>query len=143
LIWEPLKTTTELLQFGEAAKREDGMASTTNRECHQKNVASTRLSVNIATIPPGGVAFAHIHDGFELMLYILEGRVRHEFGHKCENVLENEAGDFLFIKSGVPHEVFNMSDTDPVVAFVARSNANEWDDIVPYDRETGLLIREA
>src|SRR5262245_31231599 len=43
-----------------------------------KNVGSTRLSVNIATIPPGGVAYAHIHDGFELMLYILEGNVRHE-----------------------------------------------------------------
>jgi hypothetical protein len=27
-----------------------------------------------------------------------------------------------------------MSDTEPVVAFVARSSANEWDDIIPYDR---------
>ena len=107
-----------------------------------KNVGSTKLSINVATIPPGGVAFAHIHDGFELMLYILEGNVRHEFGHKCKEVLENEAGDFIFIKSGVPHEVINMSDTEPVVAFVARANANEWDDIVPYDRETGLLIKE-
>ena len=45
-----------------------------------KNVGSTKLSVNIATIPPGGVAYAHIHDGFELMLYILEGCVWHEYG---------------------------------------------------------------
>jgi hypothetical protein len=27
-----------------------------------------------------------------------------------------------------------MSDTEPVVAFVARSSASEWDDIIPYDR---------
>jgi hypothetical protein len=27
-----------------------------------------------------------------------------------------------------------MSDTEPVVAFVARSSADEWDKIVPYDR---------
>jgi hypothetical protein len=27
-----------------------------------------------------------------------------------------------------------MSDTEPVVAFVARSSANEWDEIIPYDR---------
>jgi len=27
-----------------------------------------------------------------------------------------------------------MSDTEPVVAFVARSSADEWDDIIPYDR---------
>ena len=36
--------------------------------------------MNVATIPPGGVAYAHIHVGFELMLYILQGRVRHEYG---------------------------------------------------------------
>lgn len=101
-----------------------------------KNVGSTRLSINIATIPPGGVAYAHIHDGFELMLYIMEGKVRHEFGQGCREVLENEAGDFIFIKPGVPHEVFNMSDTDPVVAFVARSSADEWDNIIPYDRKS-------
>jgi uncharacterized RmlC-like cupin family protein len=105
-----------------------------------KNVGSTSLSVNIATIPPGGVAFAHIHDGFEVMLYILEGNVRHEFGHQLKEVLENTAGDFIYIKSGVPHEVFNMSDTEPVVAFVARSSAQEWDNIVPYDREKGEVL---
>ena len=78
--------------------------------------------------------FAHIHDGFELILYILEGKVRHEFGPGLKQVIENEAGDFIYIKPGVPHEVFNMSDTEPVVAFVARSSAAEWDDIIPYDR---------
>ena len=100
-----------------------------------KNVGSTKLSMNIATIPPSGVAYAHIHDGFELMLYILEGKVRHEFGPGLKKVLDNEAGDFIFIKSGVPHEVFNLSDTEPVVAFVARSCADEWDNIIPYDRK--------
>lgn len=107
-----------------------------------KNVGSTKLSMNIATIPPGGVAYAHIHDGFDLMLYILEGNVRHEYGHKLTKTLENSAGDFIYIKPGVPHEVFNMSDTEPVVAMVARSSANEWDNIIPYDRETGELIIE-
>ena len=107
----------------------------------QKNAGSEKLSVNIATIPPGGVAYAHIHDGFEVMLYILEGNVRHEFGDKLKKTLENTAGDFIFIKSGVPHEVFNMSDTEPVVAFVSRSAANEWDNIIPYDREKGIVIR--
>src|SRR5262249_40993369 len=31
-----------------------------------KNVGSSKLSMNVATIPPGGVAYAHIHVGFEL-----------------------------------------------------------------------------
>lgn len=107
-----------------------------------KNVGSSKLSMNIATIPPGGVAYAHIHDGFDLMLYILEGNVRHEYGHKLTKTLDNSAGDFIYIKPGVPHEVFNLSDSEPVQAVVARSSANEWDNIIPYDRETGKLIKD-
>lgn len=99
-----------------------------------KNVGTTKLSASIATIPPGGVAFAHIHVDFELILYIISGKVRHEFGPGLKKVLENEGGDFIYIKPGVPHEVFNMSGTEPVVAFVARSSADEWDNIIPYDR---------
>src|SRR3981081_2697284 len=62
-----------------------------------KNVGTTKLSANIATIPPGGVAYAHIHVGFELILYILEGKVRHEFGPGLKQVLESEDCDFLYI----------------------------------------------
>jgi uncharacterized RmlC-like cupin family protein len=101
-----------------------------------KNVGAKALSMNVATIPPGGVAAAHIHDGFEVMLYILEGRVRHEYGDGLRQSVENAAGDFIFIEPGVPHEVFNLSDTDPVVAVVARSDASEWDRIIPYARPT-------
>ena len=90
-----------------------------------KNVGAQHLSMNLATIPPGGVAAAHIHVGFEVMLYIIEGRVRHEYGPRLEHVVENVAGDFIFIEPGVPHEVVNASDREPVVAVVARSDASE------------------
>jgi uncharacterized RmlC-like cupin family protein len=99
-----------------------------------RNVGAKQLSMNVAMIPPGGVAGAHIHVDFEVMLYILQGRVRHEFGEGCRESVENEAGDFIFIEPGVPHEVFNASDTEPVVAVVARSDADEWEHIIPYDR---------
>ena len=101
------------------------------------NVGSTQLSMNVATIPPGGVARAHIHVGFEVMLYILEGRVRHEFGPGLRQSVDNAAGDFIYIEPGVPHEVFNLSDSEPVVAVVARSDASEWEHIVTYDRNSG------
>jgi uncharacterized RmlC-like cupin family protein len=97
-----------------------------------KNVGAKQLSMNVATIPPGGVAYAHIHDGFEVMLYILEGRVRHAYGPALGRSIENQAGDFIFIEPGVPHEVYNLSQSDPVVAVVARSDANEWERILPY-----------
>jgi uncharacterized RmlC-like cupin family protein len=99
-----------------------------------KNVPARQLSMNVAVVPPGGVAYAHIHVGFEVMLYILEGRVRHEYGNGLRKSVENGAGDFIYIEPGVPHEVFNLSDTEPVVAVVARSDADEWSHIVPYDR---------
>jgi uncharacterized RmlC-like cupin family protein len=99
-----------------------------------KNVRAKQLSMNVATIPPGGVAAAHIHVDFEVMLYILAGRVRHEYGPALEFSVENEAGDFIFIEPGVPHEVFNISDTEPVVAVVARSDASEWEHIIPFNR---------
>src|SRR5207248_4261084 len=95
-----------------------------------KNVGSKALSMNVATIPPGGVAFAHIHVDFELMLYILQGRVRHEYGPGLTHVVDNQAGDFIYIEPGVPHEVFNLSDTEPVVAVVARSDADDWQNII-------------
>lgn len=101
-----------------------------------KNVGSKKLSMNVATIPPGGVAFAHIHVDFEVMLYVLQGRVRHEYGPGLKKTVENQAGDFIFIEPGVPHEVFNISDTEPVVAVVARSDADEWERIIPYDRKS-------
>lgn len=97
-----------------------------------RNVGSKQLSMNVAFVPPGGVAFAHVHVDFEVMLYILEGRVRHEYGADLRHTVDHEAGDFIFIEPGVPHEVLNLSDTEPVVAVVARSSADEWDNIVEY-----------
>lgn len=96
------------------------------------NVGSKKLSMNVATVPPGAIAFAHIHVDFEVMLYILQGRVRHAFGDGLKETVDNEAGDFIFIEPGIPHEVYNVSDTEPVVAVVARSDAGEWEHIVDY-----------
>ena len=105
-----------------------------------KNVPASDLSMNVARIPPGGVAFAHIHVDFEVMLYILEGTVRHDFGPNLRHSIVNHAGDFIYIEPGVPHEVFNESDSEDVIAVVARSDASEWENIVDYDRETGKVI---
>jgi len=99
-----------------------------------KNVGSTGLSINVATVPPGAVAYAHIHDGFEVMLFIVQGRVRHTFGEGLAHEVINEAGDFIYIEPGVPHEVFNIGE-EPLIAFVARSAADEWDKIVNYPSE--------
>ena len=99
-----------------------------------KNVDAKALSMKVATIPPGGVIPAHLHVDFETMIYMLEGRVRHEYGEGCRQIMENSAGDFIYIRPGVPHEVFNLSDSEPVVAVIARSSSDEWEQTIPYDR---------
>jgi len=104
------------------------------------NVPARQLSMNLATIPPGGVAAAHIHVDFEVMLYILQGRVRHEYGPALEYSVDNGAGDFIFIEPGVPHEVFNLSETEPVIAVVARSDAAEWEHIIPFERPAKEVV---
>ena len=102
------------------------------------NVDAQGLSMKLAVIPPGAVIPAHLHIDFETMIYILEGRVRHEYGDGCQLVMENQAGDFLFIQPGVPHEVFNLSDTEPAVAVIARSAPDEVEQTIPYDRAAAL-----
>lgn len=97
-----------------------------------RNTSARALSMNVATVPPGAVAYAHIHVDFEVMLYILSGRVRHEFGDGLRQSVDNGPGDFIFIEPGVPHEVLNLSDTEPVIAVVARSDASEWEHIEDY-----------
>ena len=99
-----------------------------------KNAGAENLSINVATVPPGAIAYAHIHDGFEVMLFILQGRVKHTYGEGLTQSVINEAGDFIYIKPGVPHEVFNIGDEE-LIAFVARSTADEWDKIVNYPSE--------
>src|SRR5260370_7628600 len=67
-----------------------------------KNVGTTSLSANIATIPPGGVAYAHIHVGFEVILYIIEGKERHEFGPALKQLIQNQPRPFISTHPGVP-----------------------------------------
>jgi uncharacterized RmlC-like cupin family protein len=99
----------------------------------ERTVGAKDISMNVATVPPGGIAKAHIHVGFEVGLYILRGKLEHKYGKGLSKSVLNEAGDFIFIEPDVPHEVYNLSDTEEVVAVVCRSSAQQWDDIILYD----------
>jgi uncharacterized RmlC-like cupin family protein len=101
----------------------------------RRTVGSRTLSLNVAHLPPGGSIDAHIHDGYEVGLYVLQGRLEHRFGPGLSQSLINGPGDFIFVESGVPHAAFNLSDDEPVVVVVARTTPDEWADVVPYDPE--------
>ena len=93
---------------------------------------STGLSLSHIVIPPGGVADAHSHDGYETAIYQLSGRVETRFGPDLAESVVTEAGDFIFVPPGVPHQPRNLSDTEPASAIVARNDARDEERVVPY-----------
>jgi uncharacterized RmlC-like cupin family protein len=93
---------------------------------------STGLSMSYVVVPPGGVAEAHVHDGYETAIYQLSGRVETLFGPDLAESVVTEAGDFLFVPPGVPHQARNVSDKEPATAIVARNDASDEERVVPY-----------
>lgn len=97
-----------------------------------QTVGATGLSMHIVVIPPGARAEPHLHVGYETGIYVLEGRVATRWGEALEHEVISEAGDFLFVPPGIPHEAINLSDTEPARAVVARNDAAEQDRVEPY-----------
>lgn len=94
---------------------------------------TTSLSMNLVIIPPGGSAKPHFHHAYETAIFILKGRVETRYGLGLKKSVIHEAGDFLFIPPGVPHQPFNLSDTEAAQAIVARNDPNEQENVIPYD----------
>lgn len=72
-----------------------------------QTVNAAGLSMHMVVIPPGGRAEPHIHIGYETGIYVLEGRVCTRWGAELEHEVISEAGDFLFVPPGVPHEAIS------------------------------------
>lgn len=97
-----------------------------------QTVGAAGLSMHLVVIPPGARAQPHVHLGYETGIYVLEGRVLTRWGDQLEHEVVSEAGDFLFVPGGVPHEAVNLSDTEPARAIVARNDAAEQDKVAAY-----------
>lgn len=98
-----------------------------------KSAGSTKLCMHLVVIPPGGKATPHYHNGYETALYIVQGRAETRYGPNLEHSSINEAGDFLFIPPNVPHQPVNLSETEEVIAVVARNDPNEQESVVVLD----------
>ena len=97
-----------------------------------QTVGAQGLSMHLVVIPPGGRAEPHLHVGYETGIYVLEGRVLTRWGAALENEIVSEAGEFLFIPPGMPHEAINLSASEPARAVVARNDPAEQDKVEPY-----------
>ena len=97
-----------------------------------ETVGARGLSMHLVVIPPGARAEPHSHRGYETAIYVLEGRVETRYGEGLRSSVVSEAGDFLFIPPGVPHEAINLSASEPARAIVSRNDPAEQDNVVPY-----------
>jgi len=97
-----------------------------------ETAGASGLSMHLVVIPPGARAEPHVHVGYETGIYVLEGRVLTRWGHALENEVVSEAGDFLFVPPGVPHEAINLSATESARAVVARNDPAEQDKVEPF-----------
>jgi uncharacterized RmlC-like cupin family protein len=97
-------------------------------------VGATGLAMHLVVIPPGARAEPHVHVGYETGIYVLQGRVLTRWGPALEHEVVSEAGPFLFVPPGVPHEAINLSDSEPARAVIARNDPAEQDKVEPYVR---------
>jgi uncharacterized RmlC-like cupin family protein len=95
-------------------------------------VGARGLSMHLVVIPAGARAEPHIHLGYETGIYVIEGRVETRYGEGLTQSIVSEAGDFLFVPPGVPHEAINLSSTEAARAIVARNDPAEQDKVAPY-----------
>jgi len=95
-----------------------------------ETVGARGLHMQLLTIPPGGRAKAHKHEGHETAIYVLSGEGRMWWGERLEHHLVTPAGAFVYIPANVPHLPYNASATEPCVAVIARTDPNEQESVV-------------
>ncbi len=98
----------------------------------QATAGAKGLSLQLVVIPPGGSAIPHIHQGYETAIYVLSGRVETTYGPGLRESVVSGPGEFLYIAPDVPHQARNLSATEPAVGIVARNDANEQENVIPY-----------
>ena len=95
-----------------------------------ETVASKALWMGMVTLPPGARANAHYHERHETAIYVVKGTGEMWYGVRLEERATFEPGDFIYIGAGVPHVPVNPSETDPMVAIIARTDPNEQESVV-------------
>lgn len=95
-----------------------------------QNAGAKHISMNKVIIPPGGAAKAHMHKGYESVIYLIKGRVQTLYGEGLKKTIVNEAGDFLYIPADLPHKPINLSATEAAEAIVARTDPDEQESVL-------------
>jgi uncharacterized RmlC-like cupin family protein len=95
-----------------------------------QSAGASKIHLQIATIPPGTWAKAHMHADHETALYVLSGESGMWYGKTLEQHLTVPAGDFLYIPANMPHLPYNPSESENCVAVIARTDPAEQESVV-------------
>ena len=95
-----------------------------------QSVGAEHLCMHMVNVPPGGRAKAHLHQNHETAIYVLSGEGAMWYGENLAEHLTMKPGDFLYIPAGMPHLPYNPSQTEPLLAVLARTDPNEQESVV-------------
>ncbi|MDX2065067.1 MAG: cupin domain-containing protein [Fimbriimonadaceae bacterium] len=96
----------------------------------RENVGAQGVCLHMLTVPGGGRANAHYHDGHESAIYMMSGHAVQMWGDALEHIDEVFPGDYVYIPAGVPHVVMNASMTEPMSAIIARTDPSEQESVI-------------
>jgi uncharacterized RmlC-like cupin family protein len=96
----------------------------------KENSGSKGIAMMLLTVPPGGRAKAHMHEGHETAIFVLSGEVECFYGPKLEHRVITKAGDMFYIPAGMPHLPVNRSKTESCSAVIARTDPREQESVV-------------
>ncbi len=94
-----------------------------------ESAGAKAICMHMLVMPPGASAKPHYHEAHETAIYVLEGAAEMRHGPKLEHVMRVEAGDYVYIPAGVPHQPYNPTEK-PVRAVIARTDPNEQESVV-------------
>ena len=100
----------------------------------RETVGAIGIHMQLVTMPPGARAKAHKHAAHETAIYVLSGASGTYYGERLEHHAIARAGEFLYIPPNTPHLPYNLSQTEPVVAIISRTD--------PHDQESVILMPE-
>ncbi len=97
-----------------------------------ESAGAKALCMHMVVMPPGAKAKPHYHEAHETAIYMLEGVSEMRYGPNLEHHMRVEAGDYVYIPAGVPHQPYNPTDK-PARAVIARTDPNEQESVVLLD----------
>lgn len=104
-----------------------------------ETAGATGICMHMLTIPPGGRAKPHLHEAHETAIHVISGEAGMWYGEGLKQYLTIKPGEFLYIPAGMPHLPANLSDSEPCVAVLARTDPNEQESVVVLDIEPPVV----